>query len=93
MAKMPSANNEIPIGTSQSRISENARNGLLVLPSDGLVRRRIKTRAAKEGTPRGKKRGGRAAKGRNTARETESNTDTVAPPTARGWYIGTGTER
>ena len=28
---MPSANNEIPIGTSQSRISENARNGLLVL--------------------------------------------------------------
>ena len=24
---------------------------------------------------------------------TDGNTDTVAPPTAHGWYIGTGAER
>jgi len=40
----------------------------------------------------GKKRGGRAVNEEHRA-GTDGNTDTVAPPTARGWYIGTGAER
>jgi hypothetical protein len=36
--------------------------------------------------------GGRAANEEHRA-GTDGNTDTVAPPTARGWYIGTGAER
>ena len=50
--------------------------------------------------PRGDRSEHRAGKKRGAARaneghraDTEVNTDTVAPSTARRWYIGTGAER